>query len=56
MYAISASDPPQLVEAKVEVDRLIGVWLGASGVSSRFSVPILNILLIVISCLVINKL
>uniref|UniRef100_V5G215 Putative serine protease K12H4.7 n=1 Tax=Anoplophora glabripennis TaxID=217634 RepID=V5G215_ANOGL len=58
MYANSANDPQELIEAREEVDRLIGVWLGVetSGVSSYLTSSIINALLLTISSLFISKL
>ncbi|KAJ8924677.1 hypothetical protein NQ315_000828 [Exocentrus adspersus] len=45
MYSISNSDLPQLTEAREEINRLIGVWLGVeqtSGSAKVFTASILN--------------
>ncbi|XP_018571389.1 putative serine protease K12H4.7 [Anoplophora glabripennis] len=59
MYAATDEDLPQLVEAREEVNRLIGVWLEGeeiSGANSPFTTNVLSALLLILSSLVISNL
>lgn len=57
MYSYFEGEVPQLTEAREEVSRLIGVWLGVetSGATGHYTITILNALLMVLGSFAANK-